>query len=219
MGGSNSEPSAEAQVKSTYTNGYGDSATQDGFTPSAFNQSQMSAYQSAIPTLQSKLYDTKGADTQARAAADATKANGLKSFTRTMNDSFGTNMADAAHRFGSLDNSTFDSMNKRFGQATSDGLTALQNDYDANYQNNMNNQQSYNQNNLNSALNGMGNLYNLANGQSQNALNSSNASNNFNNTQYGTQASMFNAKTAADAAKQAAMYQAMGTAMSGGIKL
>jgi len=211
MGSGNSAPKAPAQVKETYTNGYGDSATQNAFTPSAFNQSQMNNYQSEIPTLQNKLYDTQGNDTQARAMAEATKANGLKSFTRTMNDSLGSDMSNIAGRFGSLDNSTMDSALKRFGQAKSDGLTALQNEYDSNYQNNLNNIQSYNQNNLNSALNGMNNLYNLSNGQSANALNSSNATNNFNAENYKNALSAYTTNQA----NQNAMYSKLGTAVAG----
>lgn len=188
----NNRPTQPEQAKESYS-AWENTANQNGFTPSAFNQSQMNNYQSVIPTLQSKLYDTAGADTQARAAADATKANGLKSFTRTMNDTLGSDMSNIAGRFGSLDNSTMDSALKRFNQAGQEGLTALQNDYDANYQNNLNNIQSYNQNNLNSALNGIGNLYNLSNGYSANALNSSNATNNFNQQNYSNNLAAWNA--------------------------
>lgn len=177
------EPSSPTQKKEKYT-AWGNTGDQNSFTPSAFNQSQMDYYQKSLPGLQSKLYDTTGADTQARAMADATRANGLKTFTNSMNDSLGKDMSNIAGRFGSLDNSTMDSALKRFGQAKSDGLTALQNDYDANYQNNLSNIQAYNQNNLNSALNGMNNLYNMSNGYSSNALNSSNATNNFNQQNY-----------------------------------
>ena len=206
-----SAPAAPAQKKETYS-AWGNKATQDNFTPSAFNQSQMDYYQSAIPTLQAKLYDTQGNDSQARAQADAIKANGLKSFTRTMDDSFGSDMANIAGRFGSLDNSTYDSALKRFGQAKSEGLQALQNDYDANYQNNLNNIQSYNQNNLNSALNGMNNLYNLANGYSANALNSSNATNGFNQQSYANQLAQYNAKQAQNNALYGTGAQVAGTA-------
>lgn len=194
--GDGGEPSQPAQVKSTYKNGFGDEATQDEFHPSDWNKSQMSYYQSAVPTLQNKLYDINGADSQARAMADATRANGLKRFGQTMDESLGRDVASVAHRFGSLDNSTMDSALKRFGQAKSDGLQLLQNDYDANYQNNMNSIQGYNMNNLNSALNGMGNLYNLGNGLSQNALSSSNATNNFNNQQYANRLAAYNANLA-----------------------
>lgn len=210
-----SAPTAPKQEKESYSS-WGNLATQNGFTPSAFNQKQMDSYQSAIPTLQAKLYDTQGNDAQARAQADATRANGLKSFTRTMDDSLGSDMANISHRFGSLENSTMDSALKRFGQAKSEGLQALQNDYDANYQNNMNNIQAYNQNNLNSALNGMNNLYNLANGYSQNALSSSNATNNFNQQSYTNQLAAWKAQQDQNTAMWSAFGKGAGAFGGGG---
>lgn len=203
-------PKAPEQKKETYS-AWGNTATQDGFTPSKYNADQMSYLQGAMPELQNKLFDYQGADTQARAMADATKANGMKSFKRDADTLFGGYVADSARRFGSLNNSSYDSDMKRFGQATNDGLQELQNNYDANYQNNLSNIQNYNLQNLNTAQNGIGNLYNLANGQSQQALTSSNATNNFNQQNYSTAMQGY----LADQQRKSSQWSALGGAIGG----
>lgn len=205
-----SEPSQPAQVKEKYS-AWGNVGDQNGFTPSSYNQSQMDRYQSVIPKLQDKLYDTTGADTQARAYADNLKSLGLKRFKQDQADALGTIQSNNARRFGSLSNSDYDSNLKTLSRESNSALEDMNTQYDTNYQNALDNYQGYNTNNLNSALNGMGNLYNLSNGLSQNALNSSNATNNFNMTGYQNQLAQYNA----DQANKGAMYQLLGSAIGG----
>jgi len=195
-------PVAPKQQIKTYDNGFGDTATQDKFNPSGYNQQQMSWAQEASKGLQGQLMDFNGADSQARAYADNLKAQGLKSFKRDSADLFGGYQADSAHRFGTLNNSGYDSQMKRFTQGQQEGLQGLENDYDTNYQNALTNRQSYLTNQLAIPQNVIANQYNNANGLSQNALQSSNAGNQFNQGIYGTQANIFNTQSALYAQQQ-----------------
>jgi hypothetical protein len=196
MGGSNKAPEPPKQKKETYSSGFGDTATQDSFTPSDYNLSQMNWVQSVTPQLQSKLYDSSGADSQARAYADNIKSQGLKSFKLNQADSLGAIQADNARRFGSLSNSDYDTNLKTMIRENNSALEDINAQYDMNYQNALNNYQNY-YNNLLSTASGVGaNLYNLGSGLSQNAFNSSNATNNFNQQNYQNQLAQYNQQQA-----------------------
>jgi len=203
------EPAAPEQKKETYS-AFGNVASQDGFTASPYNQKQMDYYQGIVPTLQSQLYDQNTGEQQATNYAQNIKDQGMRSFKRDMADSLGTTIADNARRFGSLNNSSYDSGLKRFTQAQEQGLQDLNNNYDANKMNYMNDYTNRYTNLLNNAQNGIGNLYNLANGQSQNALSSSNATNTMAQQLYQTQASMYNTQQQANAAMASAAMSAAG---------
>ena len=208
-------PKAPVQQIKTYDNGFGDTATQDKFNPSAYNQQQMAWTEQVMPQIQNKLFDQNGADSQARAYADNLKAQGMKSFKQQADDLYGGYVADGARRFGTLDSSSNDSNMKRFGQATQEGLQEVNNNYDANYQNALNNYQSYYTNMLATPQTIQGNLYNLANGQSQNALSSSNSYNNFANQQYQSQLALYNAQQQLKNQQQAGMMSRFGSALGG----
>lgn len=206
----NDAPDPPAQKKETYS-AWGNTATQDGFTPSAYNQSQMNWVQSVTPQIQSKLFDTNSADSQARAYADNLKAQGLKSFKADSADLLGSIQSNNAKRFGSLSNSDYDSQLNSASKQMASSLADIDTQYDANYQNALNNYQNYYTNMLAVPSNISSNLYNLSNGLSQNALNSSNATNNFNMTGYQGRLQAY----AADQAQKAAMYNALGNSISG----
>lgn len=222
MGGKNKAPEAPKappQTIATYNNGFGDMATQNSFTPSQFNKDQMAWSQEAQKQLQSKLFDTNAADQQAKAYADNLKSQGLKSFTKNANDLYSDYLADSAKRFGSIDNSSFNSNMKRFGEATQEGLQNLSHQYDANYQQGLNDYTNYYGGLLGTAQNVSNNLYNLASGQSGLALNSSNATNAFNNQQFNTRANIYNTQSQLYAQQQALKLKQQQELMNSALKL
>ena len=145
MGGSN-EPSSPAPVVSTYNNGFGGTSTTTmngnnqttSYAPSAFENQQYDYYKAVTPQLQNNLYDQNTADSQATAYADNIKAQGLKRFGIEQADALGGAQASNASRFGSLNNSDYDSQMKTFARESSSALEDMNSAYDTNKVNYMN---------------------------------------------------------------------------------
>ena len=204
MGGSNDKPDAPQAVTSTYENGFGgrSTTTMNGnnqsttYAPSAFENQQYDYYKGVTPQLQNRLFDQNTADSQATAYADNIKAQGLKRFGIDQADVLGGAQASNASRFGSLNNSDYDSQMKTFARESNSGLADINSQYETNKTNFVN---DYNNRNINllGAANGIYNNTNTnANNMNNGSMTGYQNGNAFNQTNYSNALGAYNAKLA-----------------------